>query len=515
MLLMAATYGLRSIEIVTLTLDDINWRGKRVLVRQQKTRNILALPLTNEIAEALIDYLRNVRPALPLREVFLRERAPIGRLKSSAVAEAFQREVRLAGLDIPYHGAHCLRHSFAVHHLRQGTSMKAIGDILGHQCPSSTNTYLRLSIDDLRSVALDVPNEPDNESTHPAVNLKTLPKKSVVREKIPAGPLCSFLADEISAYIRLHQGLGKDYRKEKRVLKSLDWFLINHAHADDLNGAVFEAWSQTLVGLCPSGRRTRMKIICNFCIYRRRLHPNTFVPDILTFPNAGMTRRSFILSPQDITRLLCAARQLPIVPHEQFRPEAIRMAILILYSCGLRLGELLRLKLADYNPVEETLFIRDAKFHKQRIIPLSVTVSKELHSYLDYCRQCGIDLVPEMPIISRCQNEHGGRAYTGSVLRKNWRHLCAELGILTPRGVPPRLHDARHSFAVNALLRCYHSGQDIQSRLPFLYTYMGHVNIASTYYYLSFIEPLRMAASDRFEQAFGNLAQPDSNLHSN
>ena len=93
------------------------------------------------------------------REVFLRVRAPAGPLAPTAVTEAFQGWTRRSGLPIPYQGPHCLRHSLAVHLLRQGTSLKAIGDLLGHRSAESTCVYLRLHVEDLRDVALDLPPE--------------------------------------------------------------------------------------------------------------------------------------------------------------------------------------------------------------------------------------------------------------------------------------------------------------------------------------------------------------------
>jgi site-specific recombinase XerD len=73
------------------------------------------------------------------------------------VGEAFQKWVRRSGLPIPFHGPHCLRHSYALHLLRQGLSLKTLGDLLGHRLAESTCVYLRLDTDDLRDVALAVP----------------------------------------------------------------------------------------------------------------------------------------------------------------------------------------------------------------------------------------------------------------------------------------------------------------------------------------------------------------------
>jgi site-specific recombinase XerD len=173
MFLLIATYGLRACEIVTLTLDEVEWRAARLRISQRKTRGSLCLPLTDEVGIALLDYLRHGRPALAVRrqrvpfrggppplsrELFLRHRTPVGKLKPTAVTEAFQRWSKCSGLAIPFQGVHCLRHSYAVHLLRSGISLKTIGDLLGHRTLESTGVYLRLAVEDLREVALDLPS---------------------------------------------------------------------------------------------------------------------------------------------------------------------------------------------------------------------------------------------------------------------------------------------------------------------------------------------------------------------
>jgi site-specific recombinase XerD len=172
MFLLIATYGLRACEIVTLTLNDVEWRAARLRIPQRKTRGSLWLPLTDNVGTALLDYLRHGRPALAVRrqrisfrggpppiyrELFLRHRTPIGVLKPTAVTEAFQAWSKRSGLTIPFQGPHCLRHSYAVHLLRSGISLKTIGDLLGHRTLESTCVYLRLAVEDLREVALDLP----------------------------------------------------------------------------------------------------------------------------------------------------------------------------------------------------------------------------------------------------------------------------------------------------------------------------------------------------------------------
>ena len=157
MFLLIATYGLRTSEVVAITLDDLRWRQRRLRIHQRKTASPLELPLTNEVTCALVRPLKRTPPPPPYRGIFMRMRAPIGTLKPEAVTEAFDCWARKSGLNIPFHGPHCLRHSLAVHLLKKGTPLKTIGDILGHRCADSTSTYLRLATEDLRGVALPVP----------------------------------------------------------------------------------------------------------------------------------------------------------------------------------------------------------------------------------------------------------------------------------------------------------------------------------------------------------------------
>lgn len=159
MFLLVATYGLRTSEVAALRLDDIEWRASRIRVPRPKTQTPIILPLTQEVGAAVLDYLRHARPDMPCREVFLRVRAPAGPLAPTAVTEAFQAWTRRGSLPIPYQGPHCLRHSLAIHLLRQGTPLKAIGDLLGHRSAESTCVYLRLHVEDLRDAGLDLPQE--------------------------------------------------------------------------------------------------------------------------------------------------------------------------------------------------------------------------------------------------------------------------------------------------------------------------------------------------------------------
>jgi integrase/recombinase XerD len=160
MLLLIAVYGLRVSEVAAMKLEDVLWRHRQIRLMRPKVGSPLLLPLTDEVATALHDYLRHGRTACAFRHLFVRIRVPFGPIKGSAVSEAFDAWARKAAVQLPKGagGPHCLRHSLAVYLLRQGAPVKTIGDLLGHGSAESTCVYLRLQIEDLRDVALPLPS---------------------------------------------------------------------------------------------------------------------------------------------------------------------------------------------------------------------------------------------------------------------------------------------------------------------------------------------------------------------
>lgn len=158
MLVLITTYGLRVSEIAALTLDHIHWRAGWLEVPRVKTRTALHLPLTDRVGEVLVQYVQTARPDhVPCRALFLRSRPPLCALGATAVSMVFDRWAKRSGLAIPFYGAHCLRHAYAVRLLHLGTPLKTIGDLLGHRDSDSTYVYLRLATEELRDVALPLP----------------------------------------------------------------------------------------------------------------------------------------------------------------------------------------------------------------------------------------------------------------------------------------------------------------------------------------------------------------------
>ena len=125
-----------------------------------------------------------------------------------------------------------------------------------------------------------------------------------------------------------------------------------------------------------------MQQVYNFCLYRRRTEPRCFVPDPALFPKPHQKLRPYIFTEQEVAKLLRAASGLKRVPSSPLRPEIIRLVIVLLFTTGMRRGELLRLTLDDYNRRDSTLLIRESKFRKSRLLPLNGDIAEEMERYL-------------------------------------------------------------------------------------------------------------------------------------
>ena len=305
----------------------------------------------------------------------------------------------------------------------------------------------------------------------------------------------------MARYLALKEALGRKFSSDRYILSRLDSFLASSG--TDLTAQSWIKWCHTRNHLQSGVKRNWMRVIRNFCLYRRRTDINCFVPDASQFPPLHQPIQPHIFSENEITRLLDAVAELAPGSYSPLRRENHRLALVLLYTMGLRRGELVRLTVGDYNASGQTLMVRDSKFHKSRLLPLSSDAAREMEAYLSRRRMSHLPIAAETPLL--WHRRSGGRAYTGAGFGAQVRELFRITGIRTAAGRLPRVHDFRHTFAVHALLRWYHSGADVQSKLPFLSAYMGHVSVVSTEYYLHFIEQLASAASDRFAKSCGEL----------
>ena len=159
-LLLLYTYGVRGGQVRALRLEDITWAQNQILFKASKHGKDSLLPLTDEVGEALLDYLQNSRPAFCYPHVFLTCRAPYLPFSySSSLSAIVARRIRDAGIEIPSKGAHAFRHCFATRMIRKGHSLKAVADVLGHRHLGTTLIYTKVDFNALKQVPLEWPEE--------------------------------------------------------------------------------------------------------------------------------------------------------------------------------------------------------------------------------------------------------------------------------------------------------------------------------------------------------------------
>jgi len=156
-ILLCAVYGLRVGEVCRLRLDDIDWSDEKISVRRSKQRKTQTYPLTTEVGNALLRYLKEARPRCAHREVLLTLRRPYRPVSVGALSTMTQKLQKRLGLKLKRYGSHVLRHACATHLLAQGLTLKEVGDHLGHVSVAATRIYAKVDLTALREVAaLDV-----------------------------------------------------------------------------------------------------------------------------------------------------------------------------------------------------------------------------------------------------------------------------------------------------------------------------------------------------------------------
>ena len=152
-LMLFAIYGLRASEVTALRLEDLDWEHDLIHVRRVKTVRIQSYPLLPSVGNAILRYIRNVRPSGVQREIFLKLLPPLRPLTRSCLYSLTRKRLIAASLQAPHYGPHLLRHACAVHLLSEGLTLKEIGDHLGHRSASATRIYAKVDLVGLREVA--------------------------------------------------------------------------------------------------------------------------------------------------------------------------------------------------------------------------------------------------------------------------------------------------------------------------------------------------------------------------
>lgn len=308
--------------------------------------------------------------------------------------------------------------------------------------------------------------------------------------------LQSCLAAQIQNLISLRQLSGTDYQSQARLLEYFDRFLVQEKiHLPRITPKITEDYRHTLSRLTQRGQSNRLCVVRQLCEYLSRTDPLTHVPEPRRTITPQAAHRPYIYNQTEISALLSSAARLE--PPQSLRPQTYRTLLGLLYSTGMRIGEALALNLKDLYSDEQRLYITEGKFHKARWVPISACTCQALNDYVRIRAQTA----PRSSDSTLFINQRGRRLHHCTV-NQTFHRLLKQCAIAHSKRTGPRLHDLRHTFAVHRLLAWYRDGADVNARLPWLATYMGHVDIASTHVYLTPTAELLDVVNSRFRSHY-------------
>ena len=347
-----------------------------------------------------------------------------------------------------------------------------------------------------------------NGSIKIALALRAPDRVTALKALQPDPAFAGFLGKEMLAYLDLKRSLGAKYRTEGQTLADFDRFLRREPVVGlaALTQEVMQRWIATM-SCGPITLTHKVRLLARFFEHLAASGVIAQSPlQRLRLPRASTRFRPYIFRKEEVAALLDAAQRLCAYPRFPLRPETVHTVLALLYGLGLRLGEACRLQVDDVDLARSTLSINKTKFYKTRIAPFGPKLGSCLAQYLDLRRRAFPPLGPDDPLFVAFRRRPIGQG----AIRRAFHTLLDGAGIgRSPGQGRPRLHDLRHTFAVHRLLRWYREGVDVQSRLPRLSTFMGHIDIHSTQVYLTVTADLLDQASTRFHAQCGSLFKED------
>jgi len=306
------------------------------------------------------------------------------------------------------------------------------------------------------------------------------------------------LQESLQDYLALRRSLGYKMHDESHILPKFVDFMNMH-QASHITTRLALEWAQKL-SVQPAEWARRLCFVRGFARYQSATDAMTEVPPLGLLPYRSSRATPHLYSDEEIQRLLAAALQLPTAwPSTPLRPLVYHCLFGLLSVTGLRISEALDLKVEDIDLEQSVLTIRAPKLGRTRLVPIHASTCAVLSEYLERRRQFFDRPISSFVFVNRCGNRlDGGRVH------RAFYTLSRSVGLRRQgESKGPRLHDFRHRFAVQVLTRWYRLGEDPARLLPILSTYLGHVCVSDTYWYLSSWPELMSQAMARLEQRWG------------
>ena len=293
-------------------------------------------------------------------------------------------------------------------------------------------------------------------------------------------------------YITIRRSLGFRLRLPASLLKNFVKFL-QAERASYITTELALRWAIQPTQAQPSTWAWRLGMVRRFAKWLSAMDPRTEIPPVGILSQRYRRKTPHIYTDTEIKRLLGQAQQLP--SSKGLRASTFTTLFGLLVVTGMRVNEALGLDRQDVDLTLGILHIRRTKFGKSRYVPVHPSTVEALKKYAEARDR----IVSALSTPAFFMSERGDRIADWTA-RYTFAKLSQQLGLRKSakgHGRGPRLHDMRHRYAARTLVQWYRAGLDVERELPKLATYLGHVHVNDTYWYLEAVPELLQLATDR------------------
>jgi len=317
----------------------------------------------------------------------------------------------------------------------------------------------------------------------------------------------SALAIPIEKYIAEKQAVGYKFVKNIQLLKSFDQFVKEqYATEKTLTKEMVMAWTARKPNETIANQNQRISLLRCLAEYMVRVGYQVYLYPKGLLSVQRYSYMPYIFTMDEIKQIFDVCDHYPPSSITPNRHLMLPLLMRMLYGCGLRISEVTRLKLADVDLKKGTLFIRNTKFNKERILPMADSLTERCRHYFNTAN------IGKMNNPYLFPSPYGGH-YSEASLYKLFRDVLRRAGIShLGRGKGPRIHDLRHVFSINCLKKWIMEGKDLHNGLPYLSAYLGHEDLRGTQHYLRLTADAYPDILYRIEESCAHLI-PEVNWH--
>lgn len=305
------------------------------------------------------------------------------------------------------------------------------------------------------------------------------------------------LAELMAGFLREKQACGYLYERESYELLRLDRFLCGTGlKVAGLPRDIVDEWTAKEANEKPGTQKLRVIRVRQFALFLRQKGIEAYVTESTRTPINRIEFTPYIFRRKEIENILQAVDRMPPDTRAPMRHRIMPEIFRLLYCCGMRVSEVLQLKVEDVDLGSGVLTVREGKFNKDRLVPMAPSITVRLRRYASVLGNASGVFFPAPD----------GGPYSKVTVYHIFRQLLLACHIPHGgRGRGPRLHDLRHSHAVHKLESWYRQGADLGAKLPILSTYMGHKSLVGTQRYLHLTPEIFPDITDRLDQFAGHV----------